>query len=76
MILRNFSDPEVRLEDYEEAARLENICRAAGFAATDVDMLICAIASRMNAPVFTLDQDFVRYSRVLPFLLHPVAGRA
>jgi predicted nucleic acid-binding protein len=58
------------VEDFEEAARANNTCRAAGVAGTLVDMLLCAVAARLDAPVFTTDADFTRYARHLPLRLH------
>lgn len=63
--LRDFDDVPVRVEDYEEAARCRNRCAAAGAASSAVDMLLCALSLRLEAPVFTSDPDFTRYARVL-----------
>jgi predicted nucleic acid-binding protein len=60
--LRDFLDDPPTVEDYEDAARCDNICRSAGVAASTVDMLICAIARRLGAPVLTVDRDFDRYA--------------
>jgi len=71
-LLRAFPDVDLSHEDYEEAARLGNLCRAAGTAASAVDLLICAVASRRGWPILTVDQDFMRYSRHLPIRLPEV----
>jgi predicted nucleic acid-binding protein len=68
--LRTFDDPQLRIRDYEEAARLSNICRARGIAGSPVDFLICAVAHLRNWQVFTTDRDFIRYSKVLPLRLY------
>ena len=68
--LRAFEDPRLGVEDYEEAALASNHCRAAGVSGSAVDFLICAVALRRDWPVFTMDKDFVRYARHLPFRLH------
>jgi predicted nucleic acid-binding protein len=68
--LRAFDDPQLQVEDYEEAARMNNACRARGIAGSPVDFLICAVALLRNWQVFTTDRDFVRYSKVLPLRLY------
>ena len=54
------------MADYEEAAQLNNQCRARGIAGSAIDLLICAAAIRRNWQVFTTDRDLVRYATVLP----------
>jgi len=68
-LLEPFPDTPITTEDYENAARMSNLCRSRGVANTAVDMLICAVAITSGAPVFTVDRDFLRYSRVLPIKL-------
>lgn len=68
--LRAFDEPQLRIQDYEEAARISNICRAQGIAGSPVDFLICAIAHLRDWQVFTTDRDFIRYSKVLPLRLY------
>lgn len=68
--LRWFPDEPLFGEDFEEAARGWNACRAAGVAATHADMVVCALALRLGCPIFTTDGDFARYARVLPIRLH------
>jgi predicted nucleic acid-binding protein len=67
--LRAFDDPQLQVEDYEEAARMNNACRARGIAGSPVDFLICAVAHLRNWQIFTNDRDFVRYRKVLPLRL-------
>jgi hypothetical protein len=67
--LRSFPDIPLRLEDYEEAARLGNLCRGHGIANSPVDFLICAVSILRNWPVFTQDRDFTLYSRYTPVQL-------
>jgi predicted nucleic acid-binding protein len=58
--------------DYVRAAQMYNRCRAKGVQPTTVDMLLCALAARLKAAVFTLDKDFIGYARVLGLpLLRP-----
>lgn len=66
--LRAFDDVDLAAEDYEEAARLSNQCRAHGIAATPVDMLICAAAVHRRWSVFTIDRDYLRYAKL--FTVH------
>jgi predicted nucleic acid-binding protein len=63
--LRAFEDPTLEVEDYEEAARMNNACRKRGVAGSPIDFLICATALRRNWQVLTTDQDFERYERVV-----------
>jgi predicted nucleic acid-binding protein len=68
--LRAFEQASLEIADYEEAARLNNQCRARGIAGSAIDFLICAIALRRNWQVFTTDRDFPRYASVLPLNLY------
>ncbi len=68
--LRAFDEPQLRIQDYEEAARINNACRARGIAGSAIDFLICAVAHLRNWEVFTTDRDFHRYSKVLPLKLY------
>jgi hypothetical protein len=71
--LRAFDEPGIRTEDYEEAARSNNLCRAKGIAGSSVDFLICAVAYRRDWAVFTTDRDLVHYAKILPIKLHALA---
>lgn len=70
--LRAFPDVDLSVEDFEEAARIHNICRSRGVAGGTVDFLICAAASRRNWPIFTLDRDFLQYNQHVPIKVVPV----
>ena len=59
--------------DYEEAAHLNNQCRARGIAGSAIDFLIRVTALRRNWQVFTTDRDFPRYAAVLPLKLYDVS---
>ncbi len=72
--LRAFEDISLTTDDYEEAARFNNRCRASGVAGSAVDLLICAAAARCDLPIFTVDADFGRYARLLPVKLHGPRG--
>jgi hypothetical protein len=71
--LRGFDEPNLQIADYEEAASMDNHCRSRGVATSAIDLLICAVAHRRNWQIFTTDQDFVRYGRVLGLKLYAVA---
>ena len=61
--LREFDDVDLITEDYEEAARVANRCRASGVAGSAVDFLICAVTLRRGWEIFTTDRDFERYAK-------------
>ena len=63
--LRDFEDEPLNTGDFESAAQLYNRCRAAGVAGSDVDLLICAIALDRRWSIFSTDQDFVRYEKII-----------
>jgi len=71
--LRAFDEPGVEIRDYEEAARMHNLCRARGIAGSAIDFLICAVAQRHDWHILTTDRDFERYGRVLGLKLYGVA---
>jgi hypothetical protein len=56
--------------DFERAAEMTNQCLRVGIAGSSTDMLICAVAERLEAPVFTLDRDFERYRDILEIELY------
>src|SRR6185369_4013614 len=68
--LRAFPDTEVLVDDYEEAAAFYNRCRARGIQGSNTDFLICAIAARNDYSIFTTDDDFTHFAKVLPITLH------
>ena len=70
--LRAFDDPPLETGDHEQAAQMHNRCRARGIAGSAIDFLICAMASRRNWQIFTTDQDFERYGRVLGLRMYVV----
>ena len=72
--LRAFPDLPLTGEDYEEAAAFFNTCRERGIQGSNTDFLICAVAVRNGFSILTNDEDFKRFSRVLPVLLHTDAA--
>lgn len=69
-VLRAFQDEAPAVFDFEEAARFNNQCRAAGVSGSPIDFLICAMASRRDMAIFTTDDDFHRYAAHLPIRLY------
>jgi predicted nucleic acid-binding protein len=70
--LRAFCEPDTGIADYEEAARMHNVCRGRGIAGSAIDFLICAVAQRREWQILTTDRDFERYGRILGFRLFEV----
>jgi len=68
--LRAFPDTFITTADYEEAASFSNRCRARGIQGSNTDFLICAIAVRHEFSIFTTDDDFTHFAKVLPIVLH------
>lgn len=70
--LRAFPEQPLEAADYEEAAHMNNRCRARGVAGSAIDFLICAAAHRRGWSIFTTDHDFQNYASVLPLRLLPI----
>ena len=68
--LSAFPDEEIRRTDYGRAAERFNACRARGIQGSSTDFLLCAVAERHRMPIFTADEDFTRFARVLPVALY------
>ena len=68
--LSAFPDSEITSRDYEEAASFFNQCRAKGIQGSNTDFLICAVAIRSEFSIFTNDEDFTHFRKVLPIVLH------
>ena len=67
--LGDFDNVELDARDYEEAARISNMCRYAGIVGSPVDMLMCSVSLRYDWEIFTTDRDFLHYRRVVPVRL-------
>ena len=65
-----FPDEPVLKADYVRAAECFNLCRASGVQGSNTDFLICAVAERNRFPILTTDNDFTRFSRLVPVALH------
>ena len=70
--LRPFDDPVLQAQDYEEAAHMNNQCRARGIVGSAIDFLICSVAHRRSWRIFTTDHDFGHYAKVLPVKLYRI----
>lgn len=68
--LSAFPDVPLHSEDYVEAARYFNRCRSQGIQGSNTDFLICAVAVRHDLAIYTKDQDFLLFAKVLPIVLH------
>ena len=68
--LRAFPEHPLEATDHEEAAHMNNRCRAKGIAGSAVDFVVCAAAHRRGWSIFTTDRDFQNYATVLPVRFH------
>ena len=63
--LEAFPDEPLTTLHYEEAGRLYNLCRSRGVECGSTDILICAIAIRMQWTILTYDAGLKRCIEVL-----------
>ena len=68
--LSYFENTPIQDIDYELAADLCNQCRKKGIQGPHVDFLICAVAKRIEVPVFTTDKDFSAYQKFISIKLY------
>jgi predicted nucleic acid-binding protein len=68
--LRAFPEQSLEAQDFEEAAHMNNRCRAQGIAGSAIDFLICATAQRRGWTILTTDRDFQNYASVLSLSLY------
>ena len=69
--LAAFPDLPLFEDDYVQASRYFNACRAKGILGSNTDFLIAAVSADRRMPIFTTDRDFDRYQAILPIQLHP-----
>lgn len=67
--LSYFENAPIQDSDYESAAEMCNQCRNKGIQGSHIDFLICAVANRMDVPIFTTDKDFFHYKKILSIKL-------
>ena len=60
-----FEDADITIKDYETAAQYFNICMRKGIQGSHIDFLICAISINHRMPIYTLDKDFIYFSKHL-----------
>lgn len=58
--LEAFPDESLTTSDYEEAARLFNLCRSRGVQCGSIDILVCAAARQRQWTVLTYDDGLMR----------------
>jgi hypothetical protein len=63
--LRSFPDEQLNTIQFEEAARLFNICRSCGVECGSTDILICAVAAEKHWSILTNDGGLKRCIEVL-----------
>ena len=68
--LQAFKDLELDTHDYELAAKYFNVARKKGIQGSNTDFLICAISSKHNMPILTIDKDFNNFQSVFSVNLH------
>jgi len=71
--LAAFDDEPLGTADFVRAAEFFNRCLARGLQGSNTGFLICAACERHGMPLFTADDDFRRFARVLPIKLHRIA---
>ena len=74
--LSYFENSPIQDIDYETAAELSNQCRKKGIQGAHTDFLICAVAIRIDAPIFTTDKDFPHYQKSISIKLYRNGVRA
>jgi predicted nucleic acid-binding protein len=67
--LSYFENTPILDEDYITAAKFYNECRQKGVG-SHIDLLVCAVAARLNIQIFTSDKDFGFYQQHLPIKLY------
>lgn len=67
--LNYFENTPIIDEDYIQAAKFSNVCRKNGVQGSHIDFLICSIAYRLEAQIFTTDKNFGYYQNHVPVQL-------
>jgi len=70
--LSYFENTPILDADYELAAEFSNKCRKKGVQGSHIDFLICAVANRIDVPIFTNDKDFVHYQKIISIKLFKI----
>lgn len=67
-----FPDIDIQTADYEQAAEFSNKVRSKGIQGSGIDYLICAVACRHQFAIYTIDEDFKFFQKVIPIKLFAV----
>ena len=67
--LAAFNDHIISREDYESAAEMYTLSRKKGIQGSNTDFLICAVAVNHKMSIFTTDNDFHHFAKILPIIL-------
>jgi predicted nucleic acid-binding protein len=59
---------------YEVAAKMFNDCRTKGVQGSNTDFLICAASQLNQLSIYTTDQDFMHYQKILGISLYQPTG--
>ena len=70
--LSYFANTAILDSDYELAAEFSNKCRKKGVQGSHIDFLICAVANRIDIPIFTNDKHFEHYHNVIFIKLYRI----
>jgi predicted nucleic acid-binding protein len=70
LYLSSFPDYQIQTEDFVLAAQFFNQCRNKGIQGSNTDFLICAIAVNNNWQIYTSDQDFTHFQKIIPIQLY------
>ena len=73
--MRGFDDTPLLAIDFETAAQFCNHCRSKGVQGSPTDFLLCAVAARHDASIYTIDRDFLLYAKHLKIRLHKPLSR-
>lgn len=68
--LSSFLDFKLSERHFEYAAELSNACRGKGIQGSHTDFLICAVSKLEKYAIFTTDNDFLNYSKVIGLSLY------
>jgi predicted nucleic acid-binding protein len=71
-VLRLYEETTLVVDDFEEAARMNNECKRRGITGSPVDFLLCAVAEHHQWQIFTTDHDFDHYRRILGLTLFSI----
>ena len=70
--LSAFEDESISRAEYEKAADFATLCRKKGVQGSHTDFLICAVANAGNLSIFTTDNDFENFARIIPIRLNKI----